>query len=119
MRVAVSSQDRHLSSPVDQRFGRAPWFVVVDAESGEFISVENIQNLNAVQGAGIQAAQNVAALQVEAVLTGHCGPKAFRVLSQAGVKVFTGIEGTVAEAVARFKEGVLQESTDANVEGHW
>lgn len=55
MRVAVTSQGRQLSSLVDPRFGRAKYFMVVDTETGEFTAADNSQNLNAVQGAGIQA----------------------------------------------------------------
>ncbi|MBM4016796.1 MAG: hypothetical protein FJ288_00475 [Planctomycetes bacterium] len=49
----------------------------------------------------------------------NCGPKAFRVLAAAGIKVFLGATGTVGEAVAAFKEGRLAEAAEANVEGHW
>jgi predicted Fe-Mo cluster-binding NifX family protein len=47
------------------------------------------------------------------------GPNAFRTLSAAGIKIFVGAEGTVAEALEKFKAGQFQESKDADVEGHW
>jgi predicted Fe-Mo cluster-binding NifX family protein len=53
------------------------------------------------------------------LITGNCGPKAFTVLEQAGVKVITGASGTVEQVVQQFKNGELQKSTQANVEGHW
>lgn len=61
---------------------------------------------------------------MEAVITGHCGPKAFRTLSVAGIKLFTGAEGTVADTLKRFRmkrfrEGMLAEAEEADVEGHW
>ncbi len=68
---------------------------------------DNEVNLNAAQGAGIQTAQNVALLNVEAVLTGHLGPNAFRALSAAGIKAYTGLQGTVGEAIEEFKAGRL------------
>ena len=55
MKVAVTSQDPDLNSAVDPHFGRAKFFIVVDTETGEFSAHDNAQNLNAVQGAGIQA----------------------------------------------------------------
>jgi len=119
VKVVVTSQGADLNSPVDSRFGRARNFIVVDTETGEFHAVDNEQNLNAVQGAGIQAAQQVAAESVEALLTGHCGPKAFQVLSAGGIKVFNGAEGTVANAIERFKAGELSEAAGADVGGHW
>lgn len=119
MKVAVTSQGEHLESQVDQRFGRCSWFVVADTETGEYRALSNVQNLNAAQGAGIQAAQTASRQGVEAVITGHCGPKAFRTLSAANIKVFTGAGGTVQEAIESFKKGSLQEAEGADVEGHW
>ena len=119
MKLAITSQGTELSSPVDPRFGRAKHFIIAEADSGDFEAVDNTQNLNAPQGAGIQAAQNVANRGVKAVLTGHMGPNAFRTLSVAGIKVFAGVDGTVAEALEKFKAGGFQESKAADVEGHW
>ena len=119
MKVIVTSEGRGLNSPVDPRFGRAKYFLVVDTETGEFSATDNSQNLNAAQGAGIQAGKNVVDLGAEAVITGHVGPKAFATLQAGGVKVFTGATRTVAEGVEQFKAGVLKQSSAADVDGHW
>ena len=119
MKVAITSQGRDMNSAVDSRFGRAKYFIVVDTETGEFSAHDNSQNLNAVQGAGIQAGRNVVALGVEAVITGNTGPRAFATLQAGGVKVYIGATGTVAEAVEQFKAGRLECVSKANVEGHW
>ncbi|HUU42507.1 MAG TPA: NifB/NifX family molybdenum-iron cluster-binding protein [Planctomycetota bacterium] len=119
MKIAVTSQGSGIESEVDARFGRARYFVVMDPETGAFRAVDNAQNLNASQGAGVQAARTVCEADVEAVVTGNVGPKAFRALVSAGVRVYTGATGTVAQAVAAFKAGTLEEAGGANVEGHW
>ena len=119
MKIAVASMGTDLSSAIDPRFGRARHFLVVDTESGEWACHDNAMNLNAAQGAGIQAGEAVARLGVEAVITGHVGPKAFRVLAAAGVKVYLAGGGTVADAVRQFKAGELKEAAAANAEGHW
>jgi predicted Fe-Mo cluster-binding NifX family protein len=119
MKVAVTSSGPELGSAVDPRFGRARYFIIVDTDTGEFRAIDNEQNLNAAQGAGIQAAQHVAAEGVEAVITGHCGPKAFRTLSTGGIKVFTSGIGTVAEAIEQLKAGALVQADAADVAGHW
>lgn len=119
MKVAVSVNGTAMDSPVDSRFGRAAGFLVVDMDSGSSEYLENTQNLRAAQGAGIQSAQNVVEAGVEAVLTGHCGPKAFWVLNGAGVAVYVGAQGTVAECLDRLRSGDWQPSTGADVEGHW
>lgn len=119
MKLAVTSQGRELSSLVDTRFGRAKFFVIVDSQTGQFSAVDNVQNLNAAQGAGIQSGGKVVELGAEAVITGHVGPKAFVTLQAGGVKIYTGAAGTVADAVEQFKAGKLKQSSNADVEGHW
>lgn len=108
-----------MGSPIDPRFGRAAKFILVDTETGSVQVEDNTQNLNAAQGAGIQAAQNVSRLGAQVLLTGHCGPKAFATLRAAGIQVITGVEGTVGEVVERFKRGELSPSDSPDVEGHW
>jgi len=119
MKVAVTAQGPQLTSAVDPRFGRARCFVVVDTETGQWSAADNAQNLNAAQGAGIQAGRTVVGLGVEAVISGHVGPKAFATLRAGGVAVYTGATGTVAAAVEQFKAGKLDKADGADVEGHW
>ena len=117
--MAVTSMGQNMESKVDPRFGRANWFIVFDTETDEYRVVSNEQNLNAGQGAGIQSAEIISRSGVEALITGNCGPKAFRALGAAGIQVFCGAEGTVAEVLEKFKSGKLEKAAGANVEGHW
>lgn len=119
MLIAISAQGETPDSEVDPRFGRAAKFVLYDDAADAWAAHDNTQNLQAAQGAGIQAGQTVVDLGADWVLTGHCGPKAFRVLQAAGVKVAVGVTGTVREAVEQFQAGKLQASAGADVEGHW
>jgi len=117
MKVAVTAQDKDFSSEIDFRFGRAKWLIVIDTETNDFQVHDNVVNLNAVQGAGIQTGQNMANLGVEAVITGNVGPNAFKTLNAADIKVFLTEKQTVAEAIDLFKAGKLKEVDKANVEG--
>ena len=119
MKIAITAQDKELSSQMDLRFGRAKWFIVVDTETGDFRANDNKVNLNAAQGAGIQTGQNIADLDVEAVITGNVGPNALKTLSATNVRVFLAEKQTVQDAVGSFKAGTLKEVNQANVEGHW
>ncbi len=119
MRIAVASQGTDLDSKVDSRFGRAPYFVVYDTQTKESEAVTNSQNVNAAQGAGIQAAENVTAMNVDLVIAGNLGPKAFQALKAAGVKVALWTEGSVSEAIELAQSDKLETSDKANVEGHW
>lgn len=119
MKIAVTSTGRELSSELDPRFGRAAYFLVVDTDSMTSSVVENAQNLNLPQGAGIQAARTVAEQKVSALITGNCGPKAFRVLNAAGIQVVTGVRGSVSDAIQAYMKGELKPATAPNVDGHW
>ncbi len=119
MKIAVTSQGKDLSSALDPRFGRSQFFIVFDTETDSFEAVDNSQNLNAAQGAGIQAGQNIANFGAGAVITGNVGPNAFRTLSAAGIKIYLCREGTVQQALDQYKAGNLQESGQSNVQGHW
>jgi predicted Fe-Mo cluster-binding NifX family protein len=119
VKVALTTSGNDLNAPLDGRFGRAPKFLIVDLEAGSFESVDNLQSVNAAQGAGLQAAETVVRAGAQAVVTGHCGPKAFRALRAAGVKIYNTDAETVAGALERFKAGRLTEAESADVEGHW
>lgn len=108
-----------MGSPADPRFGRAKFFMIYDDADGSFTAVDNTQNLQAAQGAGLQAAQNVADAGCEVLITGHIGPKAFGALKAGGIKVAVGASGTVQEAVEAFKAGKLKVADTSDVEGHW
>jgi len=119
MKLAVTSTGREMDSPVDRRFGRARYFIVIDEDGDGFEVIDNTESADLPGGAGVQTADNLARKGVEAVITGHCGPSAYRVLSAAGIKVYVGAGGTVASAVESFRKGLLQESENPDVEGHW
>ncbi len=103
MKIAVTSTGTELTSEMDPRFGRAAYFLIVDPETLDFESVENNQNINLPQGAGIQAGKTIADKKVDTLLTGNCGPKAFKTLQAAGVKVVTNVSGRVIDAVQKYK----------------
>lgn len=121
MKVAFTTSGDNLNAPIDARFGRAQKFLVYDLDTNTFEVIDNQQNLNAVQGAGIQSAETIAKTGAQAVVTGHCGPKAFRALSAAGIRIFNigSSAMTVAEALDKYKSGQIAEAGSADVEGHW
>lgn len=119
MKIAFAAAGETPEAALDSRFGRAAQFIVYDTDADSYEVVDNIQNLNAAQGAGIQAAQTVAQTGVSYLVARHCGPKAFRVLSAAGIKVYHSDAPTVAAAFEAFKAGTLEPATSSDVEGHW
>jgi predicted Fe-Mo cluster-binding NifX family protein len=119
MKIAVTSTGSDLKSQMDPRFGRAVYFIIADSDTMDFIVVENSQNRNLNQGAGIQAGKTIVDNGAEVLITGYCGPKAFMVLERAGIKIISGAEGCIEDVIRDFKMGKLKESQTPNVNGHW
>ena len=116
MRFAVTAHKPELSSPIDQRFGRARCLLIVDLPERTTTVIDNRQEMHAVRDAGLQAAKKVIDSQADALITGHCGPKAFRALATAGVTVYRVTDGSVAEALDRYDEGHLEAVANADAD---
>jgi len=119
MKIAVTSIGGGADSEVDPRFGRASAFVFFDTDTGKYVNVDNTVGVNASQGAGVRAAEAISQLGAEVLITGHCGPKAFRTLRAAGIEIFTVSSGSVAEAIEHFKFEELTSMSSPDVGGHW
>ena len=120
MKVAITASGEDLNSPVDRVFGRARYFVITDPEETIVEVLENSQNVNAAQGAGIQSARQIANKSVDVVLTGNVGPNAFRALDAVSIKVFQFESDvlTVRDALTAWKAGRLQEMKAPTAKGH-
>ncbi len=120
MIIAFSVSSADPDGIIDGRFGRAQGFMLYDSADDSIRYVDNVQNLNAAQGAGIQAAQTVLKEGAECLVTGHCGPKAFRVLHESQTDVYLQMQGKkIREVAALVVNGQLQAAKNADVEGHW
>ena len=119
MKIAVTSKGRDLDSKVDPRFGRAAYILIIDTDTLEFEVIDNAKNANSFKGAGIQAAASISEKNADVLLTGFCGPNAFKTLDAAGIKVASDVMGTARDAVKDFNEGKFSFTGAANVEGHW
>ena len=106
MKIAISSNGKDLNAQVESRFGRCQYFLIVDTDAMNFKSVLN-EGATSSGGAGIKAAQFVAKMGVKSVITGKVGPNASRTLQEAGIKIITGISGTVKDVLEKYKEDKL------------
>ena len=116
MKIAITSAGDTPDSPVDPHFGRAERFVLFDTETGEYSAVGNVAARNAPHGAGIQAADTASRVGADCVITGQCGPKAFRALQASGIQVVVGAEGSVADVIMKFKAGELPMANGPNAQ---
>ncbi len=112
MKICITSEGNNLDSNVDPRFGRCRYFIFLDTDTGNYEAVENT-GINQSGGAGIQAAQLIISQGVKAVLTGNVGPNAFQALNAGKIGIYTGISGSVKEALALYKTGKLKATLNA------
>jgi predicted Fe-Mo cluster-binding NifX family protein len=114
MRICITSEGNNLDSKVDPRFGRCQYFIIADTDTLKFEAIPN-PNIEAMGGAGIQSAQLVASEQIKVVLTGNVGPNAFQTLNAGGIDIYTGVSGSVKEAIAAYKSGKLKKTESPSV----
>lgn len=117
MKVAVSSLGSSLDSQVNPRFGRSSLFIVVDIPGGKHTVLYN-KAVDSPGGAGVQTARLLADYGVKAVVAGYIGPHAIVALKANGIEVYTGVEGSVRDAIAMIEQGKLKPAEEANAQLH-
>lgn len=107
MKLAVPTGDESLDGPVCPSFGRAPFFVLYDTESGdhEFMNDSAAADQG---GAGIKAVQALADADAGAVVACRCGENAAQVLNAAKIGLYRAQDGTVFENIEKYKSGKLE-----------
>jgi predicted Fe-Mo cluster-binding NifX family protein len=119
MKIAITSNGQDLDATVDPRFGRAAYILIVDVDTLDVEVLDNAENVNAFKGAGIQAATMISDKHADVLLTGFCGPNAFKALEAARIKVAGDVSGIVREAVQAFVDGNIKLTSEPNAQGHW
>ena len=115
MKIAISSTGEKLENEMDAKFGRCPYFLIVEVEDKEIKNTKAVENTAAMQGggAGITAAQIVGNEDVNAVIAINFGPRAFTVLNELKIDIYQGNPGTVAENVQQFIDEKLAKIEEA------
>jgi predicted Fe-Mo cluster-binding NifX family protein len=119
MKIAISAATDLIDGGLDLRFGRAKFFLIYDLENDDYKFISNQQNVMAKQGAGVQSGQRVLQEGVKAVVSGHFGPKAFKVLNSSKIDIYTSGAKPLKDVVRDFKVESLSKLSNADVEGHW
>jgi predicted Fe-Mo cluster-binding NifX family protein len=113
--IAISTSRRSLDAPVEGLFGRSRFFILADPDTLEWEAMDNIGNISGNQSIGIATARSLVKRNIQTVMTGKCGPKAFEELTTAGIKVILDTEGTVRQALDKFKRGDTRQAMGPNV----
>ncbi len=107
MKICVTSTGKNLESSVSPRFGRCPYFLIVDTDQEEVKAIDNKSN-RASRGAGVGAAQLISKAGCDVVIAGNVGPNALFALDRFGIKTYTGAAGKTGEdALKAFNEREL------------
>ncbi len=117
MKICITSSGTELSSPSNPHFGRCGYFILFDTDTSQTESFEN-PAASAPGGAGIQAAQFISKTGADALLTGSVGPNAYPVLEAAGITVYTGITGSVNDALEQYRNNTLTATDSPTSKGH-
>ncbi|MFW6266585.1 MAG: NifB/NifX family molybdenum-iron cluster-binding protein [Halanaerobiales bacterium] len=91
---------------LNPRFGRTPYFAVVDLEEESLEFIKNSAQ-NAASGAGVEAAQLVADQKADIMFTPNIGPKAFSGLQSLNLEIYMA-KGTIEKAVKDYKNDELK-----------
>ncbi len=110
MKIAISATGKGIDNDVDVRFGRCPYFLIIEIENEAIKNSKAIENTAVQQshGAGVSAAELVAKENVDAIITDNMGPRAFDVFRQFGIPIFKS-DGKIEEVVRRYINGELSE----------
>lgn len=118
MKLILTVVSPDLETQLDPRFGRGAYFLAITPETMEWQAYPN-PGVNASGGAGTLAAQFVAGLKTDAVISGDFGPNAYEALQAAGIAMYLmGDSRTIGEAVQRFKAGELESVISPTGPGH-
>lgn len=119
MLIAVSSKGVTLNSQVDERFGRAEYFIIYDTKTNCFETLDNKTNAKSSQGVGIKSVELLSSKNIDLVISGNFGPQAFNALKTAGIKAALWSNGKVSESIDLACEKKIEICSEANVNGHW
>jgi len=107
-KLAISSMGKDLSSTIAPIFDESPYFIIVGLGSFQAFKNPNVGDSNDV---GIQSAQFVVDKGAGAVITNNISLEAMNELRKLNVKVYSGISGTVSQALEWYMDGRLQDTT--------
>ncbi|NYT08107.1 MAG: dinitrogenase iron-molybdenum cofactor biosynthesis protein [Methanomicrobiales archaeon] len=110
MKICIPAKGPDSGDLVDERFGRAPYYLIHDTETGETRSYKN-PAAEAMGGVGPRAAQFLLDHDVNILVAARVGGNALEALKAGGITILLSEEtgGTVREAITAASGGRLRE----------
>lgn len=111
MRIAVTYED----GAIFQHFGHTSQFKIYDTVQGKVVSTQVVDT----NGSGHDAlAGFLCDMGVDALICGGIGGGAIDALTEAGIDLYPGIDGSADMAVMQLLFGVLPKRTDVRCSHH-
>ncbi len=107
MMLCITAKGSTMDAPVEERFGRSPYLILIDTDTGTETSIQN-PGADAAGGVGPRTVQLLVNHGVKAVVTGQVGGNAASALQAAGIDAYQyRAGGTVRDALALYRAGKL------------
>lgn len=108
MKLAIALKENDFNSSVDERFGRASYFLIIDNETKDYEIIEN-EAKDEVTGAGLKAVKTLMKYGVEIIIAGEIGPKAATLINEFEIPTYKlGNYGKVNEILEAFNKNLLE-----------
>ncbi len=119
MIIAIPLNEPARAGGICQSFGRAPYFLIHDAEHKTDLFLEN-KAAKSRDGAGVRAAQTIVDHDADVLLTPRCGGNAAFILQAAKVSIYQTKEGSIEANLSAFANGDLSklEEVEDGQRGH-
>lgn len=113
MKIALPVDENKMESTVCVSFGRTPYFLIYDIESGQHDFILN-EAANSQGGAGIKAAQSIVDVKVDALLTPRLGENAAEVIGAANIALYKTLGNSIIDNINAFKNNTLESLTEVH-----
>ncbi|MBN2504677.1 MAG: NifB/NifX family molybdenum-iron cluster-binding protein [Bacilli bacterium] len=106
MIIALPSDEKHQSAPINGQFGRARYFCLFDSGNNSYRFIDN-PAINAPGGAGVRSSSELVNLGVDSVVAFRVGDNALRVLERNNISIYSPIRGSIEDNVSALVSGRL------------
>jgi len=100
-----------LDDRVGEHFGRVPTYTLYDTDSG---AVEIVDNTSEHAGGTGLPGDLLSDLGIDVLLCSGLGRRAIGILSENGIEVCVGLQGTAREAIEAWKGGALSGASEGD-----
>lgn len=108
MKLAIALKENKYNSLIDERFGRAPYFIIIDNENKNFEIIEN-EAKDENTGAGLKAVKNLVKKNIDVIIAEEIGPKAGELIYDLEIPTFkVGKNENVEKVLEAYNNNLLE-----------